>query len=688
MTTPGNTSELLEKASVLLDSGQATPALEIFKQVIELDPSNAEAWLMKGAISGETGQIDEAFSSINRALQINPTYTDAHLTLGNLQQATGKTADAIKSLQAAAASAPDDPDVHFQLANMLTQTGNYAEAYSHCLKATEFDHKYAEAWHLLGWLQQQLGKPEEAERSYKEAMIIAPENSRLYSDLGMLLVNMGKHQDSIRYLDHYKTVHPDDADTHNTLGAAFMGAGKIGEAEKTLQQALSIDPNHAGAHANLGMVLQYSGQLHKARQHLEKAVAADPNRPEIHYQLAGVLSGLGEYDTASRCCQKAIDLDPTYTNAIAGQADIQQKRGDYKTAFELIRPLLDSRPVNIQAAIIHSSLSKHVENDIDSITLLESITQTGKSTQHDQIQIFNALGKLYDRAGQYEHAFENFSKSNAAKQSNYNPGEHEQLISKIIEKFSADKIISASRVKSTIPIFIIGMPRSGTTLVEQILASHPQVHGGGEFMGIMMQLNQPPEATSPYPHYASELDESITTSMAEKLLDQIKSADSHAARVIINERPSYLFLGLLKCLFPEAKFVHCARDPLDTCLSCYFQLLSNEHDYSYTLEHQGHYYAQYQRLMRHWEKTFGNSIFTVNYEDMVSKQEETTRSLIDYCELNWDDTCLRFHETRRNVVTPSYDDVHQPIYKTSVSRWKNYENFIQPLRSALEVGGQ
>ena len=683
MVDTQHTTALIEKASALIDTGQAVAALAIYNQIIQLDPSNAEAWLMKGALAGEAGQINEASSAIEHALKLDPSYTDAHLTLGNLQQATGRLPDALKSFQAAVDSAPWDPDARFQLASLLARMGRDRDAYEHAVKAAELDPEYFEVWQLLGWLQQRLGKRVEAEQSYRKALKLSPDNTDLHGALGSLLATSGKHQESIKYLEPYAQAHPGDVESQNNLGAALMGAGRIEEAEKTLSLALTIKPDHAGANANMGVALQYSGQIKGARKYLEKAVNIDPGRPDLHYQLAGVLSGLGEFETALTHCQRAVQLDPKYSDAIAGQAEIHQKRGEYREAFELIKSLLDNKPVNIQAAIIHASISKHIETGIDSIALLETILELQQPTKLEQIQIDNALGKLYDRAGKYDQAFEHFSRSNATKKSSYNPTEHEQFVSEIIETFSTGQEIPISPTRSDIPIFIVGMPRSGTTLVEQILASHPALFGGGEFLGIMKALEQPSGTRSTFPQYVPTLTSQLVGSLSTGLLRHMQASAPNASRIIINERPSYLFLGLLKQIFPGARFIHCVRNPLDNCLSCYFQLLTSEHSYAYKLEHLGHYYKQYQRLMQHWENVLKARLFTITYEELVNNQQSITQALIEFCDLPWDDNCLRFHENKRNVVTPSYDDVRQPIYTTSISRWKNYERYIQPLLTAI-----
>jgi len=677
-----DTAELIRQASTLVDSGQGLQALALYRQVIELDPSNAEAWLMQGAIMGETGDIQAAEASIRKALSINPEYADAYMTLGSLQLATGRQADALSSLQAAVSAQPAAPDAHFQLAGMLAKMKNYPEACLHALKAAEYDPEYTEAWQLAGWLQYQSGEFEEAERSYTAALKLSPGDADLHGSLGILLASTGKYPQAIKHLEKHLQAHPDDSNALNTLGVALISTGDIESATTQLRKALSLEPSHTDANINMGIVLQYAGRIEEAKAHLETAMYENPDRADLQYQLAGVLSALGEYEAALEHCQRATQIDPQHENAIAGQADIYQKQGKYADAMALIKPLLATRPVNIQAAIIHSQISKHIETDIDSIEMLEDAAQQQQLALQDQPQFYTALGKLYDQAGNYEQAFECFRKSNLAKQSSYDPEAHQQFIDEIIDGFASTIPSAATAEAYAAPIFIIGMPRSGTTLIEQILASHPQVHGSGEFLAVTNLLKQPFSGLPPYPRYLRSITGALVNKLARELRENIYSLALADSKVIINERPSYLYLGLLARLFPQAKFIHCTRDPLDTCLSCYFQLLTSMHDYSYDLEHLGQHYTQYRRLMQHWVH-LGIPMHTIHYEDIVSAQEETTRKLLEYCVLPWSDNCLNFHKTERKIVTPSYDDVRQPIYSSSVSRWRNYEQYIDRLRTSL-----
>jgi hypothetical protein len=257
-----------------------------------------------------------------------------------------------------------------------------------------------------------------------------------------------------------------------------------------------------------------------------------------------------------------------------------------------------------------------------------------------------------------------------------------------MEIYSPDYFAARANIGETseVPVFVLGMPRSGTTLVEQIIASHPAAHGAGELEELgWLAANMPKltGGTAPYPEAARLIDATNAKSIAAQYLEPL-IARAPAARRITDKMPgNFIRIGLIAVLFPKARIVHVRRHPLDTCLSCFFQHFGRGHHFSYDLGHLGHYYTQYQRLMAHWARVLPGRIFDVQYEDVVSKQEETSRAIIAHCGLDWDPKCLAFHEHERQVRTASFWQVRQPLYASSVGRWQAYEKHLGPLKAAL-----
>jgi hypothetical protein len=300
-----------------------------------------------------------------------------------------------------------------------------------------------------------------------------------------------------------------------------------------------------------------------------------------------------------------------------------------------------------------------------------------------------SLGRLYDRAGDYNRAFVHFQAGNNLKPSDFDRGEFTRFIDDLINTFDVDFMRNApcAHHGSRRPVFIVGMPRSGTSLVEQILASHPEVCGGGELEDIRhiaFGAGAWLGSSHTYPRVVRELAAADCDTLAAGYLKKL-AVLSPQARCVTDKMPqNFLALGLIALLFPEARVIHCLRDPLDTCLSCYFHDFTGYHPYAYRLEGLGFYYRQYQRLMRHWRAVLPIPMLDVVYEDLVADPEAGIRQLLAFCELDWDERCLRFYESERIVHTSSYQQVRRPIYKSSLGRWRHYAAHLEPLRRALE----
>jgi hypothetical protein len=303
-----------------------------------------------------------------------------------------------------------------------------------------------------------------------------------------------------------------------------------------------------------------------------------------------------------------------------------------------------------------------------------------------------ALGKVYDDLSMYEEAFQHYQKANGQERSKhtFRTEEHREFITKIIDFFDSDVFRHAKDWgnPSDKPIFIVGMPRSGTSLVEQIISSHPKVFGAGE-IGFFFQYEKTlgsEKSPSKYPEYMEWFGRQDAQAVANsylELIGNLSKPNENSPHVTDKMPHNFLYLGLLYTIFPNAKFIHCQRNPLDNCLSIYFQKFAQGHPYSYDLKELGFSYVEYRRLMAHWDETLPNVVHHVRYEDLVFEQEALSKQLIAFCGLDWDSKCLDFHKSNRPVFTSSNWQVRQPLYSSSVNRWKNYEEFLDPLREIL-----
>jgi len=299
------------------------------------------------------------------------------------------------------------------------------------------------------------------------------------------------------------------------------------------------------------------------------------------------------------------------------------------------------------------------------------------------------IGKSHEALGEYDNAFDAYQQGNSSVSSSFDGDAYIKAIDSVIEAFSVQAMstLPRSRFASQRPIFIIGMPRSGTTLVEKILDAHPQVHGGGELGGIsrlVASMSAMIDSQSPYPQFIVEMTVQDADRLAKAYLDDLSKIKRGTDRVVDKSLGNFKHLGLISILFPEASVIHCMRDPLDTCFSCFASQLSPaEHGYALDIEHLGIVYRQYERLMQHWSRLPNLQVMTVRYEDLLADQEAVTRAIVEHCKLKWDDACLRFYDSKRTATTLSYDQVRRPIYTSSMGRAQRFESFLEPLKLAL-----
>jgi tetratricopeptide (TPR) repeat protein len=380
---------------------------------------------------------------------------------------------------------------------------------------------------------------------------------------------------------------------------------------------------------------------------------------DAHCNLGKAFLSLGDLDSAEACYRKAIEIDPE--SSVAWQ--------------------------NLSVA------GRFGPDDAATIEALQKLLASPTVTDGSRIPLHFALAKIYDDCQRFDEAFEHYQAANRLKHKTLNFDRKKSplrvLVSNTISTYSAD--FFQQRIgygsASEIPIFIVGMPRSGTTLVEQILAMHPLIFGAGELIyiaNIATTLQKRLGASLPYPQCTKLIRESMANTLAREYLEQIRSVAGSAGRVTDKLPGNFMYLGLIALLFPRARVIHCQREALDVCLSIYFQnFLASDHAYAYDLADIAFQYRQYERLMGHWRKVLPLRIYDVQYEQLVADPEAGTRGLLGYCALPWDERCLRPYESKRPVYTASVWQVRQPIYKDSVHRWKRYEHHLGELKEAL-----
>lgn len=545
-----------------------------------------------------------------------------------------------------------------------------------------------ESWTALAMVHGELGRYRDAERCCRRALQIDPNLGRAHYVLGKVLKAMKDSAGAVAHFERALALKAGGAELYNDLGNALLQAGRPRHALDSYNQALCLSPGYTRALFNLGGLRQMLGQPDQALACYRRALALEPDNVQFHYMVALVSTVSGAFDEALDHYGQMLRLEPGNLDAVAGIASVYDRRGEHETAYEWLRPHLQERP-SPGIAVVFGDVAPRLGRQVEAAAVIERILQDeSPAAQEQACGLCFRLADLYDAQGRYQEAFDHYQRGNSLRTTLFNPARHVEAIDTLIQAYAAGTMSRAPKasVRSGRPLFIVGMPRSGTTLTEQILASHPQVHGAGELHEIdrlVFSLPELTDTTLPDPQRVLALTVAELDALAGAYLERLEGLDGDASRVTDKMPYNFLHLGLLSMLFPGARVIHCVRDPLDTCLSCFFKNFSYGNSYAFDLGHLGLYYRQYQRLMAHWREVVELPVLDVRYEDLVADPEAVSRSLVDFCGLPWDPACLRFYENPRVVNTASYDQVRRPVYRDSVGRWRRYQAFIEPLREAL-----
>ena len=571
----------------------------------------------------------------------------------------------------------------------LIKRGDLAAAKSMYEQICALDSQDAKARTMLGMIQARAGDLTSAENVLRQALALQPDSFQAYMNLANALVPQGKLDEAAECFRNTLRLKPELAEAYVGLAFVLQAQSNYRESVANCQEALRIKPDFPGAHHVLAVSLVALGEWDEAVLSFERALRLKPDYVDAHLGLASVLLTQGKTEAARASCDRALQLDSANIDAIALAANIAKRMGDTEKAFRLLAPLVKNGVQQVNVAVAFAMISKDLGRQSEAIALMEktldsnpALSVTGRTNLH-----FN-LGMLYDDTRQYDKAFFHYRQGNMLKPLSFDQADYARLVERIIAMHTPESMaqLPRARVHSDRPVFIVGMVRSGTTLVEQILSSHPDVYGAGELpdiTGITRALPGFLGTGDCYPECMLRLTQEAADVMARRYIDRLAQIAPNATRVTDKLPGNFMYLGLIESLFPGARVIHCMRDPVDTCLSAYFQDFSNNHPYAYDLSNLGAFYRGYLKLMAHWRKVIHLPLLEIKYEDLIADQERVTRSLVEFCGLEWDNRCLQFHETRRFVGTASNDQVNRPLYKHSVGRWKNYERFIGPLLAAL-----
>ena len=616
-----NSAGLLERGLALYRAGQISDAEDSFRRILIDDGNNPDAHHLLGVAAMDTKRRDIAGDHLRKAVRLRPDSAQFHNSLGVFRMRDGSLAQGIHHFWQSLALQPDNLDALKNLIVALRDIGDFDEVIRLCERAIELDGELVDLPFHRARALQALDRLKEASTAYREILERVPAHAPSLTELGYICLERDEIDEAAQCLEQAVDSNPADLRALNGLGHVFDRRGDIERSVGTWERALELEPRAPAVLTSLGITLIQIGQNAEGRACLERAIEAAPRHAEAH--LAFVQSA------------RVADGDP-----------------------EIVR--------------------------------LQSIIDSDGIPDEDRVKLLFSLGKALEDTGRPDDAFLQYASANRLKRSliDFSIERSRSYVNSLIAFFTSEFLhgpAAAHGVRSELPVFVVGMPRSGTTLVEQILASHPQVHGAGELPHVEQIITRLPLLTSPrvaWPACLSRLEQEDISAVAASHLDKLRAMAPEAARVVDKMPRNSFNLGLLAVLFPQARFIHCRRDPRDVCLSCFTRYFSKGQPFSWDLVELGQYYREYERLSRHWQHVLGDRILDVRYEELTADTESGTRRLLDFIGMQWHDRCLEFHRTDRRITTNPVQ-VRQPVYRSSVARWRRFESHLGPLIDAL-----
>jgi tetratricopeptide (TPR) repeat protein len=654
MATPSRPPAAFDDVIRLVNAGEMDAAVSRCRGVLAGDPHNINFTALLGAVLMKAGRYAESEILLRRAIELAPGFAKPHEDLGFVLLETGRTEEAANALRQATRLDPRSCGAWFSLGRALADLGHGREADAAFETLFRLSPESGALAH--GWKAQQQGRPREAEHHYREALRHNPGNL----DAMRLLANVM-------------------AKTNNAT-----------EAEQLLRKVVDQAPGFVTARIDLGAFLREQDRYEEAIGTFRDALAIEPDDPRIHFLLGGTYAPAGLTFDAIESFRHAVKSDPRHAGAWLGLAHALKTVGRTEEAVDAYRESARLRPNNGEIYWSLANLKTYRFTD-EEIAVMQEKLATSRLSRLSEVNMRFALAKAWEDRGDYERAWEYYRTGNELRRRDerHDPVQIELLNEAIRDVFNGPFLESLDGLgdPDPSPIFIVGLPRSGSTLLEQILASHSMVEGTAElpYVGrVATSLNLGRADGTTYPAAARELDAARLRALGR---DYLKYAQLHRRRGtprFVDKMPNnFPHIGLMHLILPAARIIDARRDPMDTCLSCFRQLFARGQPFTYDLVDLGEYYLQYRKMMDHWDSVLPGRVLTVQYEELVGNFENQVRRLLDYCGLPFEENCLRFHETDRPVRSASAQQVRRPLNADAIGRWRHYEKHLDALKEML-----
>ena len=671
-------------------AGRFDAAARILEAVVIAQPTDVDALNLAAATELARGHTDVAVKLMDRAVGLHPKNAVFLANLAEMRRRNGDAAGGLDAARRAVAINPNNENAQANLGIALYNAGDLDGAEAAQNAALAIDPKQTRAVNNLGSIARDRGDRKVAADLYRRALRLSPSDDEIMSNLGTVLVEDDRADEALHILLPYSKVRPKvPAEMHAVIGCAHLYLDALDDAELALRTAISIDPKHITAHVRLSQVLQQKHHADKALTVAAAAVHINPKSAMAHHQAGLCLNDLGETERTRDAYNRALEAEADFLPAIMSLGYLAMEMGEAADARTKFERAIALNPDEFSGHLGLVRLGRVDADDLSMIALETAAEELSTMPTKPAIALHYALGKGYEDQKRFTEAWHHYAAGATLKRAEIHCDmfHFEDRIDHIIEVMDVQTIERLRRfsIPSARPIFVLGMPRSGTTLTETILASHAQVHGAGELHDLQRLL--PLDKGDPekrYPHVITRSNGPDLTRIAAAYVEGLDKHSSVDPRVTDKMPANFLYLGLIHALMPNARIVHTVRDPVDTCVSGYTRLFDRAQLHSYDQVEMARYYNGYLRLMNHWRAVLPEHAFLdVEYETLVSEFEPQAKRLINWCDLPWDDACLAFHKTKRSVRTASVTQVRQPIYTSSVSKWKVYEDNLGPMLNAL-----
>jgi|TARA_B110000211_G_C14083167_1_gene555507 tetratricopeptide (TPR) repeat protein len=654
MADQKNPRQVFERVITLLKSGARAEAESLCRESVRNDPGDVNFRALLGTILAERNEWQEAEECLRHVIRVAPGHARAHEDLGTVLLNQGQHAAALPLLEKAAQLMPNNPSVFTKLGGALSA----------------------------------LGRSEDAQKVLAKASALSPAQAKL--EQASRLFAEGKFRASEQLAQEMIQENPMDVNAALLLARIAINAHCFEDAEQLLLKITDIAPRFVAAWHDLSSVLKELNRYEDAVVALEHAVTLDQNNPVTHYFLGAALAMAAQPQRAIESYEKAVVLDPALTGAHIGLGHVLKTVGDQEGGINAYRRAIELRPNFGETYYSLANLKTFQFNDVEIADMTHRL-EDATLPRDCQVHFAFTLGKAFEDQKDFDQSFHYYGLANKTHRDSiaYDPVQTEIAHQKMKETFNVELFdqysANAAGCPQPDPIFILGLPRSGSTLLEQILASHSLIDGTSELPDISMiaQSITDKQSGRSFPLSVPDLSAAELTAYGEQYLRQTQRHRGQAPFFTDKMPNNFAYVGFIKAILPNAKIIDARRHPMDSCIGCFKQHFAKGQTFTYDLFELGEFYLEYEQLMAHWDDVLPGQVLQVQYESVVADLETQVRRILDFCGLDFEDNCVNFHETKRAVRTASSEQVRQPIYQGSVATWKRFGPHLDALRQVL-----